>query len=66
MPIRPLSLSQKIDALRAESRVPREYKLKFNPAPDGFDHDRFVALKQSMIELAINHDCRLLVNVIPA
>jgi hypothetical protein len=51
-----LQLSHEIDELRAKSNVPREHKLKFNPGPDGFDHDQFVALKRAVIELAITHD----------
>jgi hypothetical protein len=59
-----LQLSHDIDDFRTTSNVPKEHKLKFNPGPEGFSHGQFVALKQSMIECTIKHDCRLLANVI--
>ncbi len=37
-------LSIAIDELRMRSRVPREYRLKFNPAPENFSHKQFIAL----------------------
>lgn len=33
--------SEEIDELRARHRVPRDYRLKFNPGPEGFTHEQF-------------------------
>ncbi|MBY5762563.1 DUF3800 domain-containing protein [Rhizobium leguminosarum] len=53
-----------VDALRTKHHVPREYRLKFNPGPQGFSQERFIALKQELIELAHEFDIGLIVYVI--
>lgn len=57
-------LSHAIDRLRAEARIPREYRLKFNPGPEGLAHGDFIALKQSVLELCAAFQVRLLTYVI--
>lgn len=55
------SLSDAVGALRTELGVPRDYKFKFNPGPEGFSHDQFINFKQRAMQLAIDHECKLLV-----
>lgn len=57
-------LSLKIDALRKKHDVPREYNLKFNPGPDGFDHEQFKSLKQAVLQAAFETGARLITYVI--
>lgn len=57
-------LSAAIDALRARHNVPRDYRLKFNPGPEGFTHDQFIALKQEVLETTAAHNAHLLTYVI--
>ena len=58
------SLSQKIDEIRNRWKVPRNFKLKFNPGPEALSNADFIKLKQELIEAAIAHDVKLLVYVI--
>lgn len=53
--------SAAIDDLRDRHNVPREYRLKFNPGPDGFTHKQFIALKQEVLEIASRFKARLIV-----
>lgn len=53
--------SAEIDQLRTKRGVPRDYRLKFNPGPDGFTHDQFIALKQEVLEVAARFGARLIV-----
>ena len=59
-----LALSHALDDLRADYCVPRDYRLKFNPGPDGFSHEQFIAIKQNALEIADVHGARLLAYVI--
>ena len=61
---RALGLSQAIDGTRARARVRRDFKLKFNPGPERLSHEEFIALKQAVIEAAVEHGVKLLVYVI--
>lgn len=54
------SLSDRIDELRRAAGVAANVRLKFNPAPDGLNHGQFLDLKQSIIETAVEHECKLL------
>lgn len=56
--------SAAIDELRVRHRVPRDYRLKFNPGPAGFTHLQFIALKQEVLALAGRFGARLLAYVI--
>ncbi len=42
------SLSKKIDSIRTTTNVPRDFKLKFKPALEGFTQAQFIELKQSI------------------
>lgn len=57
-------LSQEIDHLRAGAGIPRDYRLKFNPGPEGMAHEDFIHLKQSLLELCVAFGVKLLVYVI--
>ena len=59
-----LQLSTRIDELRADLGVPRDYRLKFNPGPDNFSHAQFIQLKASILALAVEYDVKLLAYVI--
>ncbi len=54
------SLSRAIDELRREAGVAPNVRLKFNPPPPGLTHGQFLNLKQSIIETAAEHQCKLL------
>jgi len=56
--------SAAIDELRARHGVPRGYRLKFNPGPEEFTHEQFIAFKQELIELTARFGNRLVVYVI--
>lgn len=56
--------SAEIDELRTRHGVPRDYRLKFNPGPEGFTHEQFIALKQEVLEVAARLGARLVVYVI--
>lgn len=58
------AFSNAIDELRGRLGVPREYRLKFNPGPDGFDHAQFIDLKEGVLRLAADYGARLLVYLI--
>lgn len=47
------ALSKRIDELRIKWKAPRDFKLKFNPAPNSLTHAEFNQLKQQLIEEAI-------------
>ena len=58
------ALSKEIDSLRAQHRIPPDFILKFNPGPDGMNHGEFIAVKQSIIESAAKHECKLFTSFI--
>jgi len=58
------ALSQEIDAVRKRLGVPRDYVLKFNPGPKDFSHEKFIELKQGVIQAAANNDCKILINLL--
>lgn len=58
------SLSQEIDEIREKFKVPRDFRLKFNPGPKHLSHDEFIALKQSIIEAAACQKARLFISLI--
>ncbi|MDX0701994.1 DUF3800 domain-containing protein [Sinorhizobium medicae] len=53
-----------IDEIRLQHGVPRDYRLKFNPGPDGFGQEQFIALKQDIITVAGGFGAKLLVYAI--
>lgn len=57
-------LAATIDALRTKYGVPRDYLFKFNPGPPGMSHADFIRLKQDTMAAAVEHRCRLLVNLL--
>lgn len=57
---RAMDLSREIDAIRANLNVPREYRLKFNPGPEGFSHEQFIELKRQVIDATVRHGVKLL------
>ncbi len=59
-----LALSHAMDKLRARHSVPRDYLLKFNPGPEGFTHQQFIALKYEVMQLATEHDVKLIAYVV--
>lgn len=58
------SLSQTIDELRADIRVPPDFQLKFNPGPAHLSHNQFIELKQTVIQASIEHGCKLIISLI--
>lgn len=58
------SLSNQIEQIRKTRGVPRDYTLKFNPGPKEFTHEQFIELKSSIIKAAVEHDCKLLINLL--
>lgn len=52
--------SAAVDELRKQHGVPRDYRLKFNPGPEGLDHTRFIALKQQVLEMANQFGAKLM------
>lgn len=56
--------SAAIDELRKRHGVPRDYRLKFNPGPEGFTYGQFIALKQDVLEVAASFEARLVVYMI--
>jgi hypothetical protein len=57
-------LSLKIDKIRADAKVPVDYRLKFNPGPAGFSNQQFIDLKKAVIAAAVEAKALLLVSVI--
>lgn len=58
------ALSDAINALRIRRRVPEDYRLKFNPGPEGFTHQQFIDLKREVIETASAHGAQIIVYLI--
>lgn len=54
-------LSAAIDEIRIRHGVPRDYRLKFNPGPKTFAHERFITLKQDVLTAARDHGAQLLI-----
>lgn len=55
--------SAAVDQVRDWHGVPRDYRLKFNPGPEGLSHAQFIALKQEVLETAVRFGARLVVYV---
>lgn len=58
------AVSTGIEALRMQLGVPADYILKFNPGPQSFSHEQFIALKKGVIEIAATNGVKLLVNLL--
>lgn len=56
--------SAEIDTLRSRFNIPKDFKLKFNPGPDGLSHEKFIELKQLVIEVAAKYRSRIFMYVI--
>lgn len=59
-----LALSKEIDSLRVSYKIQPDFILKFNPGPEGMDHEEFISVKQSIIELAIKYEYKLFTSFI--
>jgi hypothetical protein len=59
-----LSLSQAVEKIRLDAGVPKDFVLKFNPGPSHLNHQQFSALKQKIIEAALDHSCLFLTSLI--
>lgn len=59
-----LQLSNAVDEIRAAFGVDPSFRLKFNPGPEHLDHNNFIALKQKIVEAAIQYGARLIAYVI--
>ncbi len=57
-------LSDSIQTIREEKRIPSEFVLKFKPAPDNLSHAEFNDCKQRIIQKAIENECLFLVSLI--
>jgi hypothetical protein len=57
-------LSHRIDKIRADAKVPVDFKLKFNPGPPGLNHQQFIDLKAAVIATAIDAKVGMLISVI--
>lgn len=58
------ALSAKIESIRTNLGVPRDYVLKFNPGPKDFSHAKFIELKSAILQAAVQGGCKLLVNLL--
>lgn len=58
------AISDAIETLRGQLGVPKDYVLKFNPGPEGFTHERFIALKKGVMDIAAGCGVKLLVNLL--
>jgi hypothetical protein len=54
------SLSGEMERIRTAAGIPRDFRFKFNPRPDGMDHVAYREVKQAVIEQAVAHDVGLL------
>lgn len=54
------ALSSAIDMIRKQRRVPVDYRLKFNPGPEGLKHAEFIELKSAIIKSAVEHGAQLI------
>ncbi len=52
--------SRAIDDIRHKFGVDRNYRLKFNPGPEGMDHSSFLNLKESVIQCSIDFGAQLI------
>jgi hypothetical protein len=57
-------LAAAVEMIRVTHKVPTDYLFKFNPGPADFSHEQFIALKKAVIESAVQHGCRLLINLL--
>jgi hypothetical protein len=57
-------LSDRVDEIRREAEVEEDFLLKFNPGPPNLDHQEFISLKQDIIEVAIEHECKIFTSMI--
>jgi hypothetical protein len=57
-------LSQRIDKIRSDAKVPADYRLKFHPGPECLNQRQYIELKKSIIAAAIEAKVGLLISVI--
>jgi hypothetical protein len=57
-------LSNRIGLIRTNAGVARDFILKFNPGPAGMSHTDFVALKQQVLQCAVDHGCKFITSLI--
>jgi len=58
------SMHMEIESLRRSWGLAPDAILKFNPRPDHLNHEQFKDLKQSVIEIAVRHQCVFLTSLI--
>lgn len=63
-PDKALAVSNAVDELRKSLGVPLDYVLKFNPGPQGFSNEQFIALKKGVMGISAAHGVKLLVNLL--
>jgi len=54
------SLSAEIEKIRTTAGIDRNFKLKFNPKPEGMSHIDYRDVKQAILQAAAKHDVALL------
>lgn len=59
-----LLLSNAVEELREKHKVKRDYRLKFNPGPEGFNNAQFIALKVDVLKVLAAHHANLIVDII--
>src|SRR6202012_3952522 len=59
-----VTLNTEIEKIRSTALIPADFALKFNPGPGHLDHAAFSAVKQSVIEAAIQAKCLLFTTMI--
>lgn len=57
-------LHDNVEEIRRENNIAPDFLLKFNPKPDNLAHHEFIAVKQAMIEAAIEQSCSLIVSIL--
>lgn len=58
------AFSEAMDSVRAARGVPLDYRLKFNPGPEGFSNQQFIDLKQEVLEVAAYFGAKLIVYIV--
>jgi hypothetical protein len=59
-----VALNNEIEKIRSTAQIPADFPLKFNPGPSFLDHAAFSAVKQRVIEAAIQANCILFTTMI--
>lgn len=57
------ALTERIEAIRAEAKIPPAFVLKFNPSPDHLKHPEFLECKRAIIAAACESGCVFLSSI---